>query len=121
VKLLGEIYAYIYNVKEQPLRKQFVQKLSSLLKKMESKETLVAGPQRSVFNHLKRQTFIKDQKIQHFKLRMNTFFVKIIKQFYLLVDDKYLKDFTKLNIEVKPILEDLHDVYQQLIDHTDLQ
>jgi len=52
---------------------------------------------------------------------MNTFFVKVIKQFYLLVDDKHLKDFTKLNIEVKPILEDLHDIYQQLIDHTDLQ
>lgn len=52
---------------------------------------------------------------------MNTFFVKVIKQFYLLVDDKYLKDFTRLNIEVKPILEDLHDIYQQLIDHTDLQ
>ena len=61
----------------------------------EKEELQGRGPQppRSVFTQLRQHTYVKDQRIQMFKFKMNTFIVNIIKQFFLLIDEKRLSEF----------------------------
>lgn len=42
---------------------------------------------------------------------MNRFFINIIKQFFHLIDEKTIKDFYKIDMDLKPVVIDLSDIY----------
>jgi len=56
-------------------------------------------------------------KIRLFKQKINRFYISIIKQFFLLVDQKTIKDFYNINVDLKPTIIDLKDIYDILIDN----
>jgi hypothetical protein len=62
---------------------------------------------RSLFRKIGQNNYQKDMKIRLFKHKINKFFISIIKQFFLLVDPKHIKDFHNINIDLKPTIIDL--------------
>lgn len=76
-------------------------------------DSQVTAPLRSVYKQISKQQFLKDQKLNIFKHRVNHFFIQIIRQYMHIQTPEMQRELAKLaavQVDIRMMVDELRDI-----------